>query len=279
MQQAALTSEWTKLPAHAQRSNLRSVRQGALQLAALGLQWRGMAHGNLPRIAPDMAQEISQAIDGFGKVVTTESPHQQKVQSLARSEHARWMIDKAIEGVRQGPLADDGSRTAIRDNQRGWHTQMRPFDDLKPDMQKLDLVLLSTLVKECRNAGDMRGLAYWRKIEALDVEHGPVTCADASSATELELTIPPSRQLLSEANWITLNETVRSWAGHPQACRLLLRITSEDRFVDDPKGDDPKPLRGRMSALLRWIEGVGIAVDVTWIHVPTAIQSKSESSE
>ncbi len=277
---ARLSEAWDKLPAHGRRANLRAVRQAGVQLISLGLQWRGMQDGTLPCIAADVQDQLQQALKHPNWQVPDADPQNARIVAGARNEHARWMLDRAIEGLRLDPRAAKDPAQAVRDNQRGWHNLMKPFDMLNGPEKDNDLTLLTVLAIACsQKTSEGKPCAYWRIVQRIDPEGDMPTTGDVQGCTELEVTIAARPEPLSLTQWHALRDVILAWSGHETACRLHLRIGAETRFLAPESGARPEPLRPHLGTLLRDIEAEGITVDVSKTPALAPEQDTSRKAE
>ena len=229
---------------------------------ALGLQWRGMDSGTLPRLSEHAKTEIAGANAGLDWSAESSAGLEAQLLASARAEHARWMIDRAIEGFRQGPRLEGSENETKRDNERRWHNLMKPFDQLEDDEKPSDLALLRKWLD--READQDAPLAHWRNVAqvSLDTPH-MVEGADPAEATELEVTLAAGPDPVTPEALSTLKAIVKSWSARDQACRLHLRLGTPIRELRSTPQSRSAPMLPEVRALLAMAHAPGLIIDVT----------------
>jgi hypothetical protein len=260
--QARMDKDWAELPEHGRRSNFRLARQAATKLMAIGLQWRGMDSGVLPRLSEKTQAEIANAKAALNWSTQSNTGLEARLHASARAEHARWMIDRAIEGFQQGPRIEGTDHEAQRDNERRWHNLMKPFDQLKDAEKPSDLALLRTFLD--RPTDPKAPLAHWRRIAKVSLDTpNQVKGSVLSEATELELTIAASTEPACPEAFAVLKQVVKDWNDGNQSCRLHLIVGTPIRELQNVTGRRNTPILAEIRALTSCATAPGLVIDVT----------------
>jgi hypothetical protein len=125
------SNRWPKLRETYRRSNVRAAFHMAAKLYTLGVSVstiRKVPLGNPPALS-----------DHENLLLREASPLSDAVLNLAKIEHARWMIDRKLDGWRYGP---------IRDNANLIHPLLVEWDELKKksdEVEKDRQIVLETL--------------------------------------------------------------------------------------------------------------------------------------
>jgi len=236
---------WDGLADLYRRANLRAVRHGSSRLLDLGLQWRGMATGVLPRVDLAALPELARAMRApLGRDRPPAGSAEAELWEAARSEHSRWLIDRATSGFRPA----HGSRSDVLRRQ----TLMVDFRDLSEEVRRYDNHLLEVLaqLKNC-----CAPLALVRRVATIDDAGDPVE-GHGDGATELQVRIPDPYRLADAAR---LAARVQAWARAQTACRLHLLIHDPAEY---PRRVEPDALLG-VASLVEGLDS-GIVCDVTW---------------
>lgn len=260
--QARMDKDWANLPEHGRRSNFRVARQAASKLMALGLQWRSMDSGVLPSLSEQTRTEIAGAKGNIDWSAQHSEGLEARLLASARAEHARWMIDRAIEGFRQGPHTEGTEHEAQRDNDRRWHNLMKPFDQLEDGEKPSDLALLCTLLD--RPADPEAPSAHWRKTAQVSLdtpEH--IQGAALTEATELEVTVAASPDPARPEAFAALERVVKDWSSCDQACRLHLKVGTPFRELQAAPGSRSTSMLTELRALLSRATAPGLIKDVS----------------
>lgn len=260
--QARMDMDWAELPEHGRRANFRVARQATTKLMALGLQWRGMDRGILPRLSEHTRAEIANAKAALDWSAQTSTGLEARLLASARAEHARWMIDRAIEGFRQGPRIEGTEHEAQRDNERRWHNLMKPFDQLKDAEKPSDLAFLRTLLDRHENPD--APLAHWRKVAQVSLDTlNRVDDAALTEVTELEVTIAASPEPARPESLAALEQVVENWREGDQACRLHLKIGTPVRELQSAPEKRSSSILSEILALMSFVPANQISIDVT----------------
>lgn len=284
---SAYDRAWRDLPDMARRSNRRAARHLPSKLVELGLQWRHMMRSDLPRLSPEVAQTLG---DAFRALETGHAERDDDIpdaahalvpllKQAARTEHARWLVNQALEGARLGPLEateDTPGKVRLhhrRDPGRQWHNMFKSFDDLDATEQSFDLTALKTCLDPLPGM-PLHPEAHWRKPLVVDARRLPLvakapapadwdTSAQLAEITELDLTLPFSHQPFADGLADRVLDTVRAWSRHQKACRLVLRL---DRPEFEPRHEVVRPPVTDLAKRLRDLLPEGVALDV---HLPS----------
>jgi len=260
--QARMDKDWAELPEHVRRSNFRVARQATTKLMALGLQWRGMDAGVLPQLSDTMKQELRAAKARLDWSADGADDLQTRLMASARAEHARWMIDRAIEGFRQGQIIEGTEHTARRDNERRLHNLMKAFDLLEDDEKPSDLALLRTLMD--RSIDPEAPVALWRRVAQVSLDAPAfVDSTVLAEATELEVTAAAGTEPVTPEALTAMREIIRGWGSGPHACRLHLRLGTPVREYQPAPGLRSVSVLPHLSALLATARAPGLVIDVT----------------
>ncbi|WP_415404124.1 NAD-binding protein [Tateyamaria sp. SN3-11] len=260
--QARMNKDWAELPEHVRRSNFRVARQAATKLMALGLQWRGMDSGILPRLSEQTRAEIAAAKTALDWSAQSSTGLEARLFASARAEHARWMIDRAIEGFRQGPHIEGTDHEAQRDNERRWHNLMKPFGQLRDAEKPSDLALLQTLLD--RHVDSEAPLAHWRKVTQVSLDAPKHIKGEVlADATELEVTIAASSKPAQIEALATLEQVVMDWRRGNQACRLHLRLGTPIRELQTAFGARSSSILPELRNMLAQVANEGLILDIT----------------
>lgn len=236
---------WTRLADIYRRANLRAVRHGNSRLLDLGLQWRNMATGELPRVnlaeMPDLAQAMKVPLKRNRPPAGTAEA---ELWEVARSEHARWLVDRATSGFR--PSQQERSDVLRRQN------LMVDFCDLSDEVRQFDNHLLYVLAE--MKDGTARQ-AHVRTVATIDDAGNPID-AGVDGATELRVRIPDPYNLADAGG---LAKSIGAWASANTACRLHL-------CLHDPAKYPRKVRPDALLAIARLVKGLSdeIVCDVTW---------------
>lgn len=279
------TRAWHALPENVKEANFRAVRHMPIKFAGLGLDWRR------GRLFPKIETELGEKLVGFiGSVEKGSEPNtyiyssildpiissacgqsgedavHKFVNAIAKAEHSRWMIDRALEGWRQAPDKN-------RDNRRRLHSKMIEFGDIGQD-RELDL---NGLRKAIRFLGQPeqtkvnRPIAMLRKIAVITVTNGEINDQvpkqDAlREATELQIVVGGSgatgEHLRFDATARVL-ECVKEWLS-PSSIRLhfLLDVPIDPRTLTDEESEKYG------ENFLHWANVVSELTDISRKRVP-----------
>lgn len=242
---------WSRLADIYRRANLRAVRHGNSRLLDLGLQWRNMATGELPRVdlteIPDLARAMNAPL---GKDRPPAGTAEAELWEVARSEHARWLVDRATSGFR--PSLHGRSDVLRRQN------LMVDFRDLSDEVRQFDNHLLYVLA-------DMTGTARPARVKAVATidDAGNLVDGAVDGATELRVRIPDPYRLADAGR---LTDIIKDWASADTACRLHLCLHDPAEY---PRKIKPESLL----AIARLVKGLTdeIVCDVTWYAGPRSL--------
>lgn len=239
---------WAELAEIYRRANLRAVRHGSSRLLDLGLQWRGMGSGILPRVDLAALPDLASAMDApLGRDPAPADTAEAALWSIARSEHARWLVDRATSGFRPAPVRSDVIRR---------QDLMVDFRDLSDEIRRYDNHLLEVLAN-AREPAALPTVARVRRVAIIDDAGRPVDGQDVDgAATELQVHIPDPYDLADAAQ---LAARVRAWARTDAACRLHL-------VLDDPAVYPRRAIPNALVGVADLVKGLdpGIVCDVTW---------------
>lgn len=224
---------WHELPPTMKNSNRRSHRHAAMKLAALGYDWKQWNEGRLPVLSDSEKEKLHNAQDklahaGF-ELPTDEGDDtaviRKRFLGVVKAEHDRWIIDRAIDGWRYGPL---------RDNDCLLHPSMCNWSRMDRRTRAFDAVQVRTFID--RQGSRSSPMAQKRKVLRINLGQGSSVSADLpftdwDQATEIQVLMPagaPSadgstpvkdaRQQLIQA----LVTAFRILARAPKLCRVFL---------------------------------------------------------
>lgn len=277
-------TDWEKLPENVRESSRRAAHHAVIKLADLGLQWRGMGEGMLPRIAPEDAEPFRRAAESFDGRGGAPAPGsaEQAMLEASKIEHARWMADRALSGWQQGlDEAQPGEKPKFRrDNRRRWQDSMIPFADLKAQTKALDMALLRAMLDYLTGEKAKGNPPAFPRREfqiAQDADAAPLPPRVDPGVTELVLSIGPEKSLVGESKEEReVREKEReeaivrlagAWARTAEAVRLQVR--AERPLGAPPLRDFDHPEVRLAEFVVRLHEAVGpeILFDITPLYV------------
>jgi voltage-gated potassium channel Kch len=245
----AFAMHWAALPENVKRSNRAVARHLPEKLVALGFDWRGRLDGTLPRIPAD--HPLRAALESDDPFAAPGNG----LQEAACTEHARWMVERAISGW-------GGAETkAQRSNRRQLHNDIRPFAKVAHANRILDLTALKVALDiSAPGAPEAR----MRCVQTLELSALIDTAPFAPNpgATQLVIRVPADGRVLSpeEQDHAAINLT--SWAQAPALVRVQVRIEGTEKIDlyrsvlrDGRSETEIDPYRG----LGQWIAELGTA--------------------
>ena len=296
----AFDQDWSDLPDLVRRSNRRAARHLPSKLLELGLQWRFMNQAGLPVLAPEVAADLRRAFPDFTPSSAPsprsgahpEAPQDRpapdpgqgpspfapddlsdRLHAAARTEHKRWLVDRALEGLRQGPAytGPDGQPRFLRDISRRWHDQFISFDALEQEQKDFDLTALRSCLSTppVSETGRQRPVARWRnRLEVRPIELPRDTLPDRQAlqdVTELCIAVPFSHVPFPPGRAQAVQDLVRSWARQEAAARLVLHL-EQPEFERKP--DCPRAPAADLASALQGLLPDGIVFDVLLRQAP-----------
>lgn len=285
-------ADWRALPTNVRETNRRVIRHAASKLRDIGFDWPHAADALLPEIErqtaewmramiavreapgalPDLGQNGAAWLTAIGiagdpQDDATRREAARQIEALAKSEHGRWMADRALDGWQYGEE---------RDNRRRLHTTMIDYAKLGHEAQ-LDLTAVRMLL-DCLSSdadGGGRPRARLRRIvetglEAVFAGNAPAGEALAE-ATELRIVIGETVGFdgtVQTESADRLKRLVADWLDKAAlACQLhfVLEMPVEPGHRTSPAASG----RVHLGAVLGDIAGTdaitqgGVAVDIT----------------
>ena len=125
------SAEWPNLPESVRQANRRLADHASIALADLGWDWRGREMGLLPRFGTVPYYDADPRSPAFWQQAQTPGSDAWNIMLAARSEHRRWMVERALAGWTPVTAA-----SPLRDNLRLVHPNIVPFDALPPAPDK-----------------------------------------------------------------------------------------------------------------------------------------------
>ena len=252
----AYRDHWTALPEHIQRTNLWAALHLPQRLHELGFDWRGRDKGKIP-ILPENT-EIGAKLKAE---VGCGGPIDQSLRATAAAEHARWIIDRALNGWRY----DDK-----RSNRRRRHPDMIEFDSLDETTQRLDLTAIRVAFEiGMSDFPERPPTANPIVIEDMDVEALREFRRDA---TCLRIHFGRSQTRLNPAVQKSLTDLMETLRIHPALCRLHILIHGEDEIqIGRLDADSDELLNDETQPFLRWMSKLcealpnGVILDMDYV--------------
>ncbi|MCA1494065.1 NAD-binding protein [Ensifer sp. NBAIM29] len=221
---------WNRLPENIREANRSTARHIAQKLIDLGFLWRGMDSGCLPTLSAETAGACNALIDAAGEdgsSLVPAAPHQAPARDIIlRTEHSRWLVDRAIAGWMAGPCDDRG--IPRRDNQRRLHNNIRCFDDLDAQTQAGYARPLAAAIRMLESA-DVNLDAQRRKVVEIRLCSADMLEIDShdtefAGVSELIIRVSETCAIVAEPVRKRLRGIVADWAGQCAACRLLVLL-------------------------------------------------------
>lgn len=263
---------WNRLPENVREANRSTARHIAQKLIDLGFLWRGMDNGGLPTLSAETAGACNALIDAAGEdgsSVPGEPCKATERDKILRTEHNRWLVDRAIAGWMAGPRDDKG--IPRRDNRRRLHDNIRSFDELDAETRARYARPLAAAIRmferpdidldaRRRETGEIR-------LCSADVLEVHSQDPDFVGVSELIIRVGETCTTVAIPIRTTLRGLVADWAGQRAACRLLVLLEGpvESVLIDD---DDEKKSFTTMEVLceLRDLLASGIIYDLARLY-------------
>lgn len=222
-------ANWDSLSPSKKTSNRRAHRHGAVKLEELGYDWHSGLQERLPEFTSDLTElwddaEAALASDK-SQFLHADGPAQQLFLAAMKSEHDRWIIDRAIDGWRYGRDRDEGRRI---------HPDMTVWDKLKAGTRAYDGLLLRGLLRRPTTQADAP-TAFARTRLVIRLAHGePVSTnvpeAEWEQATEICVILPTGNLERPEKTVIELGreplagmiQRIEALSTSRRFCRLVL---------------------------------------------------------
>jgi hypothetical protein len=222
-------ADWKNLSPSKKTSNRRAHRHGAVKLEELGYDWHAGLEERLPVFNPDQTSpwddaEAALAAEG-NDFLRAEDSVQARFLAAMKSEHDRWIIDRAIDGWRHGTRRDEGRRI---------HPDMTVWDQLKAGTRAYDGLLLRGLMRRPTTQKDAPPAFTHAPLVMRLAQGAPMrtsrTQSDWDGTTELQVILPPGNLERPEKTVIDLAERplasqidlIRSLTEAESFCRLVL---------------------------------------------------------
>lgn len=280
--------EWKALPTAVRQANRRAIRHAATKLRDLGFDWPGSDGILLPQIDRDTASWLlAKVVPHVGAMATADladargqrwleaiglpagktslarsaAEAKKLIAAIAKSEHSRWLADRAVEGWREG----------TRDNRRRRNPSIRNFGELDA-IRELDLTVVRALLTDLSVAtpGLDRPQAALRRVATIEVgeiDGTPRTDGMTDDVTELRVVVVRAEGAgagMTEAQRDALDAAVQRWcvrARAPSRIRIVLKVPVE---VDQSGFVDENRRRlGEWLTSLRAVTPRRVVVDVT----------------
>ena len=211
----AYDSYWEALPETARQSNCAAARHLVDKARALGFDWCGREQGRLPRLPSN--DPIHQDLEA---AMTRPETLIGRLRDIAKVEHGRWMMERALSGWAAPPKGEP------RSNRRRLHDNMVAFETLEQEIRALDLTALGVLA---RNDDPNAPLAKARAVHQTDLRTFAKSGAVAVSEemTELHLTIPSDTIELSHDIRKAVDRATKKLVKERNLMRLVIRIEGD----------------------------------------------------
>lgn len=239
---------WNRLPENVREANRSTARHIGQKLIDLGFLWRGMDSGGLPALSAETAGACNALIDAAGEDGSTLIPaapcHAPARDIILRTEHNRWLVDRAIAGWMAGPRDDRG--IPRRDNRRRLHDNIRSFDELDAETRARYARPLAAAIRmlerpeidfdaQRRETGEIRLCSA----DVLEVYSQDI---DFVGVSELIIRVGETCTIVAEPVRKRLRALVADWAHQRAACRLLVLLEGPVDFAPIDDDDDKKSL-------------------------------------
>jgi hypothetical protein len=120
------TQAWERLPDTLRRANIRAADHLPAKLWSLGLDIDGLEPGAIPALDEAAIQQLAKLRGGHDV---------EQMQTLARLEHERWMIERKLDGWRYAPARDDARR--LHPQLVPWQQLQRSADEVRKDVDQV----------------------------------------------------------------------------------------------------------------------------------------------
>ena len=252
--------EWEHLPVSLRNTNRLVADHVPQKLWDLGFEWRQRDTGRIP-LAPrddEKSRPLKNKLDFIRNAKREEElPHE--LMGIARTEHLRWMLDRAVFGIKHG---------TTRSNRQRIHPEMVDFDTLQKVRKRLDLTAIreALLLPDSEAPRKRAGRAIERVVFSTDIEDA-ATAELPDGVTELAVHLRDGRSAYTSKHKKELAALIRKFAKKDTACRLHFVIIGEGLIgVRTDTGETVDSSR----FLKRWLsEAIGtipeeVFVDLTW---------------
>ncbi|MDX0185282.1 hypothetical protein GOC16_31510 [Sinorhizobium meliloti] len=263
---------WNRLPENVREANRSTARHIGQKLIDLGFLWRGMDGGGLPALSAETAGACNALIDAAGEDGSTlipAAPCQAPARDIIlRTEHNRWLVDRAIAGWMAGPRDDRG--IPRRDNRRRLHDNIRSFDELDAETRARYARPLAAAIRmlerpeidldaQRRETGEIRLCSA----DVLEIHSQDTDFVGVS-----ELIIRVGERCTSIAGHLQkrLLGHVSQWGRRPEACRLLVMLDGPVEFELTDDVDENSLTTAQVLRELRALLVSEIAYDVARLY-------------
>jgi|GEM_PF-4064750 len=239
---------WNRLPENVREANRSTARHIAQKLIDLGFLWREMDSGGLPTLSAETAGACTALIGVAGEDGSSSvpgAPCQAPARDIIlRTEHNRWLVDRAIAGWMAGPRSDRG--IPRRDNRRRLHDNIRSFDELDAETRARYARPLAAAIRilerpEIDHGAQRRETGEIRLCSA-DVLEVHCRETDFVAVSELIIRVGETCTIVAEPVRQRLRALVADWAYQRAACRLLVLLEGPVDFAPINDDGDKKSL-------------------------------------
>lgn len=203
------TQEWMSLPEDARQSSFKAAEHLPQRIEDLGFDWRGRVSGIVPRLSyedPPLGYLKSKSNDNDFKGLPVS------LEISARTEHQRWVVERAISGWQAG----------LRNNRTKRHPRMVTYDELSEVDQSLDLTSLNAalLLSEFESSQPVQ--SAWPRVCKEYCLNGLDHIS--KDATTIVLHFGRDNWLIPTPVWQKVETTLLDLRWHPKLCRLHIVV-------------------------------------------------------
>ncbi len=219
--QDAYLQDWLALPEHVRRTNRWAAQHLPQKLHDLGFDWRGKTEGLLPLVPKDNPIAVALAQDQAAglEALDERDPLPDCLLRIAKTEHRRWVIDRALNGWKYSGATD------VRSNRRRLHNKMVAFGKLTEAEKRLDLAALSVVFG--MNASDFPyepAVAHPRKTQDVALDQLEDVHRDV---THLRLIVPARLTLISQEIRTAAETFIKELSANPALSKVEIIVAGD----------------------------------------------------